>query len=277
MKTALETESPPRSSTVVPTRASDEPALELTPRERTQRRVALLIVLSIASALRLWGLLHDLPFSYFGDELHFVKRAMAMGTGDLNPHWFNKPAFLMYVLLFVYGLYYLFGRAIGWFASVEEYGAAFLADLGPFLLLGRLVVCLAGIAIVYLVWLIGLEVYRRWQPAFLAALATAVMPPMVTASQDDTVGHPVCFLLGARFLLLSPLTLFGSTIAPGGGGAGGGSLDGNQVLRHRAGADLRSLGNLARLPGRARVAAPAHTAGDHWPRFRARLLRQLAL
>ena len=199
VKTALEAESPPRSSRVVLTRASDEPASELTPRERTQRRVALLIVLSIASALRLWGLMHDLPFSYFGDELHFVKRAMAMGTGDLNPHWFNKPAFLMYLLLFVYGLYYLFGRAVGWFASVEEYGAAFLADQGPFILLGRLVVCLAGIAIVYLVWLIGLEVYRRWRPAFLAALATAVLPAMVSASQDALSDIPSAFFLVLAF------------------------------------------------------------------------------
>ena len=69
-------------------------------------RLALLSVLLLAAALRLWGLLHDLPFSYFGDELHFMRRAMAIGTGDLNPHWFHKPAFLMYVLAFCYGLYW---------------------------------------------------------------------------------------------------------------------------------------------------------------------------
>src|SRR6185295_16229594 len=71
---------------------------------------ALAAVLLIAAALRLWGLFHDLPFSYFGDELHFMKRAAALGTGDLNPHWFHKPAFLMYILAGVDGLYYLAGR-----------------------------------------------------------------------------------------------------------------------------------------------------------------------
>jgi len=63
-------------------------------------RIALAAVLLLAAALRLWALRHDLPFSYYGDELHFMRRAMAMGTGDLDPHWFHKPAFLMYLLAF---------------------------------------------------------------------------------------------------------------------------------------------------------------------------------
>ena len=60
-------------------------------------RWALAGILLLAAGIRLWGLFHDLPFSYFGDELHFMKRSMALGTGDLNPHWFHKPALFMYV------------------------------------------------------------------------------------------------------------------------------------------------------------------------------------
>ncbi len=86
------------------------------PEEGTRSRTAVLAlaaVLLLGAAIRLWGLFHDLPFSYFGDELHFMKRSMAMGTGDLNPHWFHKPALFMYLWLFSYGLYFLVGMSDG--------------------------------------------------------------------------------------------------------------------------------------------------------------------
>src|SRR3954447_11280476 len=112
-------------------------------------RLALAGVLLLAAVLRLWAVRHDLPFSYYGDELHFMRRAMAVGTGDLNPHWFHKPAFFMYVLAFCYGLYFLAGRIVGWFGSTAEFGARFLFDPSPFLLIGRLAVAACGVATVY--------------------------------------------------------------------------------------------------------------------------------
>ena len=72
-------------------------------------------VIGVATAMRVWGLFHDLPFSFYGDELHFIKRSMALGAGDLNPHWFHKPAFLMYMFAFFYGIYYLVGALFGRF------------------------------------------------------------------------------------------------------------------------------------------------------------------
>src|SRR5215210_9538675 len=99
----------------------------LTPDRPRDSRLALLLVLVAAAALRLWGLFHDLPFSYYGDELHFVRRAMAMGTGDLNPHWFHKPALLMYLLAACYGVYFVVGATLGHFDSVQAFGAQFLS------------------------------------------------------------------------------------------------------------------------------------------------------
>jgi hypothetical protein len=130
---------------------------------------ALLLVLSIALGLRLWGVMHDLPFSYFGDELHFMKRSMAMGTGDLNPHWFHKPALLMYVLAGCYGTYFALGWVLGWFQSTAHFGAYFLANMGPFLLIGRLVVLACGVAIVLAVYQIAIKVYNSRASALAAA------------------------------------------------------------------------------------------------------------
>src|SRR3954452_6616191 len=101
---------------------------------------ALAAILLLATALRLWGLGHDLPFSFYGDELHLMKRAMAMGTGDLNPHWFHKTALLMSVLAAGYVVYFLSGALLGRFDSVQAFGAHFLNDPGTFLLIGRVLV-----------------------------------------------------------------------------------------------------------------------------------------
>lgn len=161
-------------------------------------------VLLLAAGIRLWGLFHDLPFSYFGDELHFMKRSMALGTGDLNPHWFHKPALFMYVWLLVYGLYFLGGLATGRFESTAEFGAHFLTTPGPFLLLGRLVVFACGVATVWVVYRIGRRVFgnqRESERAGLAAaLVAAVLAPMVASSQHMKTDVPGGLMIALSIL-----------------------------------------------------------------------------
>ena len=144
--------------------------------------LALAAILLLALGLRLWGVFHDLPFSYFGDELHFMKRSAALGTGDLNPHWFHKPAFLMYVLAFADGLYYLFGRLTGAFDSTGELASRLLVAPGPFLLIGRLVVMASGVATVAAVYLVARRVFASAAAALAGGLVAAVLAPMVASS-----------------------------------------------------------------------------------------------
>jgi hypothetical protein len=162
-------------------------------------RLGLLAVLAIAVALRFWGLTHDLPFSYYGDELHFMKLSMAMGTGDLNPHWFHKPALLMYALAFVYGLYFGWGRALGTFDSTAAFGAHFLTQPGPFLLLGRLVIFACGVATVYLVYRLARRAFAPTGNGVAAGLAAgltaAVLASMVASSQEIKSDIPSTLLL----------------------------------------------------------------------------------
>lgn len=179
---------------------SPETTVAEVPEERAEARsrtvtLALLGVLLLAAGLRLWGVMHDLPFSYYGDELHFMKRSMAMGTGDLNPHWFHKPAFLMYVLAFFYGLYFVAGLLTGRFDSTEAFGAHFLFENGPFLLIGRLVVMAFGVATVYVVYLIGRKAFGRPAAGLAAALAAAVLVPMIDSSQEIKSDVPCGFLV----------------------------------------------------------------------------------
>lgn len=141
-------------------------------------RLALATLLLVALALRLPGLFHDLPYSYYGDELHLVRRAMAMGTGDLDPHWYNKPAGLMYALLALYALFYGICRLSGTVDSPEAFGAWFLADHGPFLLIGRTLVLAAGIGLVLATFRLARALRLDRTTALLAALAVAVLPPL---------------------------------------------------------------------------------------------------
>lgn len=162
---------------------------------------ALSAVLLIAAALRLWGLFHDLPFSYFGDELHFMKRSAALGTGDLNPHWFHKPALLMYVLAGVDGLYFVAGRLTGRFDSTAAFGAHFLTEPEPFLLLGRMVVFLCGLATVFVVWRIARRVFGTVAAAFSAGLVAAVLAPMIASSQVIKSDVPAGLLMALSVLV----------------------------------------------------------------------------
>ena len=172
-------------------------------------RIALAAVLLLAAALRLWALRHDLPFSYYGDELHFMRRAMAVGAGDLNPHWFHKPAFFMYVLAFCYGLYFLVGRVVGWFGSTAEFGARFLFDPAPFLVIGRLAVAACGVATVYVVYRIGRKVFANPWAGIAGAAVAAVLAPMVNSSRTIK-GDTPCGLLMA----LSVLAFLGTRESP---------------------------------------------------------------
>jgi 4-amino-4-deoxy-L-arabinose transferase-like glycosyltransferase len=163
-------------------------------------RIALAAVLFLAAVLRLWALRHDLPFSYYGDELHFMRRAMAVGAGDLNPHWFHKPAFFMYVLAFCYGLYFLAGRLVGWFGSTAEFGARFLFAPAPFLVIGRLAVAACGVATVYVVYRIGRKVFASPWAGIAGAAMAAVLTPMVSSSRTIK-GDTPCGLLMALSVL----------------------------------------------------------------------------
>lgn len=162
---------------------------------------ALIAILLLAAGIRLWGLFHDLPFSYFGDELHFMKRSMAMGAGDLNPHWFHKPALPMYLWLLAYGLFFVAGRLLGRFGSTAEFGAYFLTTPGPFLLIGRLIVFAFGVATVWVVYRLARRAFDSERAGLAAALAAAVLAPMVASSQLMKSDVPGGFFIALSVLI----------------------------------------------------------------------------
>jgi len=172
------------------------------PRPARAILAALAALAVLAAAARLFGISHGLPFSFYPDEAHFVKRAVAFGSGDLNPHWFHKPALLMYILFFQYGLYYIAGSAIGLFSSVEEFAVSFFLDSGPFYLIGRLTVAAFGVASVVALHVLAARAAKSAWAGLAAALFLALAIGHVATSQDVKEDVPCAF-----FVILSLLSM----------------------------------------------------------------------
>ncbi len=170
----------------------------------TLRRSALILVATLlgATLLRLLGFWHDYPFSYFGDENHFVMRALSFGSFDLNPHWFHKPAFLMYLLFAEYGVFFLIGLVGGMWTSVDEFAVYFVQNPGPFYLIGRLTSMAFGIATIWLVYRFGNRYLGKRAGAFAAILLSLTYAHVVIC-QEVKADIPASF-----FVFLSLFFLF---------------------------------------------------------------------
>lgn len=185
--------------------------MNIIPDQIRAKKISLLLLFMIfffAVGIRFIGVFHDLPFSFFGDELHLIKRAMAIGSGDLNPHWFHKPAFLMYILTFCYGILFATGWLFGQFSSAYEFGSYFLQDQGVFLLIGRMVIATFGVATVYTVYKMTLRISDSFSASMISTGTAAVLLPMVLGSIVVKADVPAGFfvLLSVYFFMATEKT-----------------------------------------------------------------------
>ncbi|MBM4041724.1 MAG: phospholipid carrier-dependent glycosyltransferase [Planctomycetes bacterium] len=173
--------------------------------QRSTARVGtalLLAILGVAAALRLWGIGHDLPFVYYGDEVHKMNLAMGFGTGDLNPHWFHKPALYMYVLFLQFGVYFVGGHLLGAFPNADAFAVHYLQDKTAFALCGRLTSAACGVACVWVLYRLARRHYGR-ATALVAAGLLAVAYPHVRSSHFAKADQ-----MAALFTLLGALYVF---------------------------------------------------------------------
>ncbi len=115
-------------------------------------RFAIILVLLIALALRLWPVDFGLPALNDPDELMFELGAVHMlRTHSLNPGWFGHPATTtMYMLALVDIAVFLVGYVLGWFATPAAFVGRIYLNPGWVILPGRIVMVLFG------VWTVGL-------------------------------------------------------------------------------------------------------------------------
>jgi len=160
--------------------------------EMANPRIWLGGILFLAAAVRLAGIGHDLPESYYGDEITCVKRALSFGNGDLNPHRFAKPAFHMYMLFAEYGGYYVVGRVAGWWPTVGAFALHYVRDPSTFYLLGRLLSVAFGVGTVLGVYFLAARQFGQ-RAGLLAALFLALAYGHVDTSRIIKGDVPAAF------------------------------------------------------------------------------------
>jgi hypothetical protein len=139
------------------------PGLRARARELGPQRPALLLVLTVALGLRVWGIKQGLPYSYNSDEAtHFVPRAIAFFSHDLNPHYFLNPPGYTYLLHIVFEL---------WFGSGDTTARLYATDPTAVFVVARAVAAVLGTAAVWLTYLTGTRLFHR----SIGLLAAAVM------------------------------------------------------------------------------------------------------
>jgi 4-amino-4-deoxy-L-arabinose transferase-like glycosyltransferase len=141
--------------------------------------LALAAILGLAAVLRLVGIRYGLPFPLLDpDEASIVPRAWRMVHGDgLDPHWFDYPSGLMYVL------------------------APFQAwQHEPSYLAARLVVAAFGVGAVAGSWWLGRVAYGR-RAALVAAAAVAVCSLHVAYSHVAVTDVPLTAAIAVSLAL----------------------------------------------------------------------------
>jgi hypothetical protein len=138
-------------------------------RGRSLHRPALALLLVVTFLLRLWGIKQGLPYSYNVDEAtHFVPRAVAFFTHDLNPHYFLNPPAFSYLLHIVLEL---------WFGGSDAVTRAYATDPTGVYIVARVVVAVLGTGAVWLTYLAAARFFNRNVGLLAAAiLGLAFLP-----------------------------------------------------------------------------------------------------
>ena len=138
-------------------------------RRRRLHRPALALVLIGTFLLRLWGIKQGLPYSYNVDEAaHFVPRAVAFFSHDLNPQYFLNPPAYSYLLHIVFEL---------WFGSADAVRRAYATNPTEMFLIARVVAAVLGTLAVWLTYLAGTRFFDRTVALLGAAIfAFAFLP-----------------------------------------------------------------------------------------------------
>jgi hypothetical protein len=167
-----------------------------TPPRRRRWALAVVGLLAVALALRLWGIKQGLPYAYNVDEdAHYVPRAIGMFGHSLNAHYFvNPPAY-------TYLLHAVFAVAYGGRAAVDR---AFATDPQGVFVLARAVAAVLGTLAVWLLYLAGSRLLDRRAGFIAATLLTVAYLPVFYAHQalnDTPTLAPVCLALWGAALV----------------------------------------------------------------------------
>ena len=132
---------------------------------------ALLLILAVATALRVHGIGFGLPSLNDPDEPLFIMTAIDMiRSHTLDPHWFGHPGTItFYCLMLVILGVGAGGILTGHFANTAALVSAAYLDPGIVVLPARLFILTCGVACVFLTWRLGRQLGGAWLGLLAAA------------------------------------------------------------------------------------------------------------
>lgn len=168
------------------------------------------IILLSGFVLRIWGINFGLPYLFHQDEPMVVTHALAYGSGDMNPHYFAIPPLTSYILFFIYGIYYIFGKLTGVFDTPEAFASGFFNDPSVFYILGRLFIgAIPGVLCIFFVY----KLYKRLFESYKGALFSAAIMAVGFLNVENSHYIYVDTLM-VLFLVLSVLQLIKTYTLP---------------------------------------------------------------
>lgn len=174
-------------------------------------RLLLFIIVLIAFGIRIWGVDFGLPYLYHPDEPNKVQIAQQiLKTGDLNPHYFLKPSFFIYLNTIIYFPYLLFENLHGPKITISSLEPPHMLGMGigytpqpRTVLIGRLLSVIIGVLSVISIYFFALNLFNSYPLSLLAAFLLAISPDNVIHSRYVTPDIYVVF-----FTILTAISSF---------------------------------------------------------------------
>jgi hypothetical protein len=165
---------------------------------------ALGAVCVLGIGLRFWALGFGLPGIYNPDEIPILNRALAFAKGDPNPHNFLYPSLQFYALFAWEVAFFLVGRLLGWFASIDAFTQEYFSDPSRLILAGRAFTAVCGSLTILVVYRLGSGLFGR-ATGLAAALFMAVAPFAVRDAHYVKLDVPVTLLTAVAHAALATL------------------------------------------------------------------------
>lgn len=158
----------------------------------SRRRTGVMLLL-LSLALNSFFIGQNLPQVSHPDEPKVVRRAMAMGGGDLNPHFFRYPTLWIYLVFLAQGTAAAAGLGLGLIGGLAQLQRMVFTDPTLFFVVPRLLAALLGAGSVWLTWRIG----ERLAPGagVIAGLLVALNGHQIWQSHYATADGPLVFFI----------------------------------------------------------------------------------
>lgn len=117
--------------------------------------ILLITILLSAFLVRIWVANFGLPHVYNPDEGKIIYTAFYAASHGLRPDIYIHSILIAYILIPLYGIYFLMGTVLGQFPSTTEFYVAYHRDPTVFIILGRIFMIFASLGGILMIFLIG--------------------------------------------------------------------------------------------------------------------------